>query len=115
MKSLIRITPDGNIIGIRTEPLAAILTNGFGEVITTRASHVLPCHAGKRFAFRLIRAIFGERGRIAEWQRRWRGPWQVTWANCPERVVFTHPSRRVCINWEIKSLNERLTRESNHV
>jgi hypothetical protein len=29
--------------------------------------------------------------------------------------VFSHPSRRVCIRWEINQLNERLSRESNHI
>jgi len=112
MKTIIRITPEGNIVGIRTNALAAILTDGFGPVITRRASHVLPVAPLKRLVFRIIRALVGERGRIAEWQRTWRGPWQVTWANAPHRVVFVNPSRRACIEWEIKSLNQRLDRES---
>jgi hypothetical protein len=87
---------------------------GFGKVERRRASHVVPAHPVKRQAFRLIRLLVGERGRIAEWLRSWYGPWQVRFAETPRKVEFTHQSRRVCIEWEINQLNERLANESGN-
>jgi hypothetical protein len=114
MNSIIRILPTGEIVGIKTDVIKSLPLDEFGQAVTRRASHIQPCHPGKRLTFRLLRAAFGERGRIAGWCRAWRGPWQVTWANAPARVVFSHPSRRVCIQWEITQLNERLSRETRN-
>lgn len=80
-----------------------------GFVKRSRASHVWPCHPLKRAIFRILRFIFGERGRIAEWCRGWHGPWEVRFTDRPRVVVFKHPSRRVCIAWEVERLNERLS------
>ncbi len=115
MKSTIRITPDGQIVAIKTRVVDHLPLDTFGQVATRRASHILPGHPGKRLAFRLLRRLAGERGPIAEWTRRWRGPWQVTWADQPHLVVFAHPSRRVCVEWEIQNLNQRLQNESHHL
>lgn len=99
------IAPDGTIRAVACNDLEAIARE-VGTVTTRRASHVLPCHPFKRFAFRLIRFAVGERGRLAEWCRQWRGPWQVRFADDPRQVVFTHPSRRECINWEVQTINQ---------
>jgi hypothetical protein len=120
MNSLIHILPTGEILGIKTPAAEAVLTDEFGQRKITRASYIRPCHPVKRIAFRLLRAVFAHHdGRFAtavkEWCRRWRGPWAVSWANQPHRVVFSHPSRRVCIQWEINQLNERLSRESYYI
>ena len=88
-------------------PLEAV-----GVVDKRRASHVLPVQPIKRLAFIGLRLVFGERGRIAEWCRSWYGAWQVRFADNPHVVVFTAQSRRVCIQWEIKQLNERLANEN---
>ena len=96
------IAPDGTIRAVKNE---AIPFDEFGQVTTRRASHILPCHPLKRLAFRVLRFLFVERGRVATWTRHWRGPWQVTFADAPHFVVFAHPSRRVCVDWEIQTLN----------
>ncbi|TAK93380.1 hypothetical protein EPO05_07175 [Patescibacteria group bacterium] len=99
------IAPDGTIRAVKSDifPL-----DEFGQITTRRASHVWPCHSWKRFAFRLLRFLFRERGHVAAWCRHWRGPWEVRFTERPNVVVFTHPSRRVCLDWEIQRLNERL-------
>lgn len=79
-----------------------------GQPEIKRASHVWPVHPVKRLAFRVLRSLFGERGRTAEWCRRWRGPWEVRFADSPRVVAFTHKSRRVCIAWEVMQLNLKL-------
>lgn len=70
----------------------------------TRMSNVLPVNRIKRAAFLLLRACFGERGRIAEWTRQWQGPWCskiFTTGEC-----FTHQSRRVVLAWEHQRLEQ---------
>ncbi|MDE2100942.1 MAG: hypothetical protein KGL39_27090 [Patescibacteria group bacterium] len=108
MNSIIHILPSGEIVALKTPMAASILTDEFGQVETRRASHILPCRRVKRIAFRLLRAVFGERGRTAEWTRSWRGPWQVSWAHTPGTPVFSHPSRRVCVEWEQYVLSQNM-------
>ncbi|MGN6556204.1 MAG: hypothetical protein ACTHLW_21040 [Verrucomicrobiota bacterium] len=84
-----------------------------GMVKRTRASHIWPAHPVKRAAFRILRRLFGESGRVATWLRQWRGPWEVRFVDplAPRRigaVVFSHISRRVCVAWEIEQLNGKV-------
>jgi hypothetical protein len=48
-----------------------------GERITTRASNVLPVRFWHRQAFRILRTLFGDYGRIAQWTREWSTRWYV--------------------------------------
>lgn len=34
--------------------------------------------------------------------------WEVRLAENPNVVVFTHPLRMVCVNWEIETINRQL-------
>ena len=96
----------GGIKTIASEDAEAIAAT-LGDPVKTRASHVLPVHPGKQIAFVALRWIFGEQGKVAEWCRGWRGPWQVFWKG-DITPSFAHPSRRVCIAWEIEQLERRL-------
>ena len=81
-----------------------------GYVKKTRASYILPKNKTKRLAFILLRRMFGDEGRIADWTRTWKGPWQVSWAEDKSKVVFTHKRRSQCLYWEKKELEQRLAR-----
>jgi hypothetical protein len=48
-----------------------------GERITARASNVLPVDFWHRQAFRILRTLFGDYGRIAQWTREWSTRWYV--------------------------------------
>lgn len=50
---------------------------GLGEASVRRASHVVPACRPARWAFRLLRTVFGESGRVAAWTRSWRCRWVV--------------------------------------
>lgn len=106
MNSALIIHPDGRVEAIADDTARSIAAE-LGNMRTRRASHVLPSHPIKRAAFRLLRAMFSERGKVAAWCRTWRGPWEVRFASDPHTVVFRHPSRRVCIDWEIRTLTEK--------
>lgn len=112
MKATLYITPDGTIRAVGGNGVDRLPLDEFGQITRRRASHVWPVHPVKRIAFRILRAVFGERGHIAEWCRHWYGPWEVRFAETPHLVQFTAQSRRVCIEWEISQLNERLAREN---
>jgi hypothetical protein len=36
------------------------------------------------------------------------GMWEVVMASDPDHVVFTHPSRAACVEWEIETINKGL-------
>jgi hypothetical protein len=103
------IAPDGTVSAVADETAQDIAAT-LGDPVKTRASHVLPVHPGKQFAFVLLRSMFGDAGRIAAWCRSWRGPWQVFWKG-DRKPSFQHPSRRVCIQWEIDQLQRRLANQ----
>lgn len=92
---------DGTIqtIGDATPDLEMI-----GPCTRRRASNILPVHRGKRGAFLFLRALFGERGRIAEWTRQWQGPWISLLFATGE--TYVHQSRRCCVEWERRRLAE---------
>ena len=96
----ITIEPDGRMVTFGDAPELESL----GTVKRQRVSHILPVHADKQIAFRILRILFGERGRVAAWTRTWCGPWIVLMVN--SRKVFAHPSRAVCIQWERRELDE---------
>ena len=99
---IITFHEDGSATTLATDalPLASI-----GQTTKRRVSHIWPCHPVKRIAFRVLRSLFGERGAVPTWCRSWRGPWEVRFARNIHRVVFSHPSRRVCLAWEINQLD----------
>lgn len=43
-----------------------------------RFSAIVPVNPFKRAWFRVLRLCLGERGRMAEWTRTWRGRWRLT-------------------------------------
>lgn len=48
-----------------------------GETVTHRASHVLPVRFWQRQAFRILRTLFGDYGRVAQRTREWNTLWYV--------------------------------------
>ena len=103
------IAPDGTLEAVADETAQAIAT-ALGDPVKTRASHVLPAHPGKQLAFVVIRFFSGDNGRVAQWCRNWRGPWQVFWKG-DRKPSFQHQSRRVCIRWEINQLERRFAQQ----
>lgn len=107
---------------MRTEAILFVGSNGQIEVIgdapleleqigdcrRERVSSIVPVNPWKRAAFILLRAMFGERGRVAEWTRSWHGPWSCWVFATGER--YEHQSRRCCIAWERERLAEHMSK-----
>lgn len=82
----------------------AVPMHELGTVTTTRLSHIVPLFLPKRAVFRLLRLMFGERGRVADWTRSWRGPWHVSILATGAWSVFE--KRADCVAWEIQQIND---------
>jgi len=71
----VTIDESGDMVYLKT-PESDIFME-LGERITARASHVLPVRFWHRQAFRILRTLFGDYGRIAQWTREWSTRWYV--------------------------------------
>lgn len=116
MQTVLTFHENGTCEGVSDNTLE-LIAQSIGELKHRRASHVWPVNPVKRFFFRVLRSLFGERGRIAQWCRNWYGPWEVRFIDPlnprrPGAVVFSHCSRRVCIAWEIEQLNKRFVQSA---
>jgi hypothetical protein len=69
--------------------------------VERRFSEIVPLVKGKRRWFRILRFIFGERGRVADWTRTWRGLWHCTILMGPHRGASkVDVNRQALVKWE---------------
>lgn len=73
-----------------------------GKIKRRRVSVIWPVNFWKRMAFLFLRRRFGDRGRVADWTRRWSGPWKATILATGDSYVAE--SRQACIDWELETL-----------
>jgi hypothetical protein len=98
------IEDDGTATFLKTDSADIFLE--CGEVITRRASHVEPAMRYERWAFHLLRTLFGESGVVSDWTRGWKTLWRVntkpvggpilTWAH-------VYPTCTFCLNPQVAS------------
>ncbi|MBN2003774.1 MAG: hypothetical protein JXA21_10490 [Anaerolineae bacterium] len=80
-----------------------------GDVVNlARGGHVWPKHGFKRLAFRLLRRLCGNRGRVAAWTRTWRGAWLVIRADNGQRLPGEFASHGDAVKAEVAWLLEIL-------
>ena len=107
----VTIDEDGNNVFLKTDATDCFLEQG--EVITRRASHVLPVAFWKRQAFRLLRTLVPDTSRLAAWSRTWRGPWLVDTAPTAGVVLQGRwMSRQDAIDAEVAFLNDYFLRRT---
>jgi hypothetical protein len=100
----VTIDENGDALFLKTNVNDAFLD--LGEVITQRASHVEPAPLGERIAFHTLRAIFGDKGKTAEWTRRWNTTWLVDTRPVGGPILPEHYlNRQDAIDAEIVFLN----------
>lgn len=72
-----------------------------GEVVERRRySHIWPRLFWKRQAFRLLRFLFTEQGKVGRWTRTWKCVWEVRLAVAPRAVCHRSADRDECVEWE---------------
>ena len=94
MNHKVILKPDGDLEFIGDDPLGLPLEN----VRRVRLSHILPVDPVKRATFRLLRFLFGDEGRVANWTRTWHGP--CTCAIVSGGPRFVGATRAICVEWE---------------
>ena len=82
MKYRAKIKRDGTLEFLGAPPPGLVLPAGTTK---RRFSEIVPVHPVKRAAFRLLRWMFGEDGRVARWTRGWRCRW--------EAIILLGPAR----------------------
>ena len=74
----LKVAADGSIEGIgHANAFAAAGLAELGFTHVRRASHVEPVGKWRRRWFHCLRWVFGERGQVAAWTRRWDCRWLV--------------------------------------
>lgn len=92
------LKPNGEVEWIEGEPFIPVI-----NVKRRRLSHVTPAFAPIRLPlFKLLRRVFGDRGRVAAWTRTWRGPWKVKIVATGEWSLFE--KRSDAIAWEMEQV-----------
>lgn len=72
MKYQAKIKRDGTLEFLGKPPPGFIMPGASKQ----RFSEIIPVNPVKRAAFRLLRWMFGEEGRVPDWTRTWAGPWE---------------------------------------
>jgi hypothetical protein len=114
------IDEDGDLLFLKTD--SADIFMELGTTVTKRASHVEPGSRYDRWFFHLLRFLFGDKGRVAEWTRTWNVLWRVNtspiggpllrWKHvlpsCPQAMaedIYYEAGRQKAIDTEIVFLN----------
>jgi len=105
MRTVITFETDGSLTIIGDSP--AVLGEEYAGS-SRRASHVEPTGLMLRWAFHLLRAAFGETGRVAGWTRRWKCPWRVNLAPSGGPILGPYGDRAQAISEEVDWLAENL-------
>lgn len=72
-----------------------------GKPVTRRFSEIVPTFPPLLILFRLLRLLFGEKGRVAEWTRHWPCQWRATILMGRHHGQTTTDRRRATlIEWE---------------
>ncbi len=98
---VISVTEEGSLEFIEGQmPLNLPLGNGTRR----RLSNIRPERFAKLTAFLFLRRIFGDRGRVAAWTRKWKGPWRMTILSTGQTEVFEN--RQAAIDRELEILTD---------
>ena len=98
MKTVINIMEDGT-----AESLGSVDIPDVEVIRKIRVSTIQPAHPVKRAWFKLLRLVFGDSGRVAEYTRQFSGAWVVTILRSGQAMTFE--TRSACIKWETLHLN----------
>ena len=71
-----------------------------------RASHIEPLDPTLFLAFRLIRWVFGDESKMADWTRTWKCLWSVDLSPVGGPTNYPFRTRAEAIEYEIKWLNQ---------
>ena len=73
----------------------------FQNISTNRVSHIYPVNFFLRVFFIFLRKVFGEKGKIAQWTRRWNCKWTIYIPRAGYYGIFTDRNNAIKIEKEI--------------
>jgi hypothetical protein len=93
----LRIRKDGVIEWLAPPPVPFKIKNQTRQ----RFSEILPVNPVLYMAFRILRKIFGETGRVSDWTRSWLCKWRATILLGPHKgETMDSGLRGVLLEWE---------------
>jgi hypothetical protein len=97
MKHTIILTKTGRIQWLSPPPFPLKIEKRTRQ----RFSEIVPANQLKRVAFRLLRRVFGEEGRVADWTRSWLCRWHAEILIGKHKgETFEHGLRACCLEFE---------------
>ena len=100
-----RATGEGEIVFIfhPNDDLSKEVIGILGTILgDKRAGYVWPLSPPLRTAFRLLRKVFGGRGRSAAWTRTWSCQWGVWDAETMDRLPGSYPTHLDAVRAEVQ-------------
>lgn len=107
---IVTIDDDGQIRYLDKDELRGL--EQLGEVTKRRASHVHPTSLLLRFAFYLLRDVFGENGKVGNWTRKWKCLWDIDLTISGGPRVGPYRLRAEAISAEEAWLAENMAKQS---
>lgn len=98
------IKPNGVVKHVSVDGFS---TDFLGKKVVTRASQVEPVDGFLRVVFHTLRRLFGERGMIAAWTRRWPCLWQANLYLSGGPVFGPFQYRQDAVAAEVYWLNQK--------
>jgi len=103
---VIQIRPDGEVTVVyhpdKQRVEVDVVTQALGTAREERRfGHVVPRSLILRTAFRILRALFGGAGRIADWTRAWHCWWVIVDANTGKRWPGEHYPHVAAVRAEV--------------
>jgi hypothetical protein len=91
---------------------ADVLSAELGTVTDDRrGGHVVPRDPWRRIAFRTLRWLFGGRGKVADWTRRWRCWWIVIDAATGKPLPCMYANHAVAVDVEVRWILSGMNRQ----
>lgn len=95
----VTVLPNGDVQFIGED----IFDLPLGKIRRRRLSTIQPNVVWRKAAFLLLRTVFGDRGRVAAFTRKWNCEWEVRLIGRPG--TFRSMDRSACVAWEMEAFN----------
>lgn len=78
---IIEIDENGKVHGLYEDLKEIFDESSFKVIEKKRFSHIVPENIVKRVFFKILRRLFSDEGKVAQWTRNWKCSWIVTVGN----------------------------------
>ncbi|MFA5401416.1 MAG: hypothetical protein WC359_13285 [Dehalococcoidia bacterium] len=104
--AVITITTTGQIEVIYHSNAEPDMRNVGVTVADQRGAYVLPDNVLLRYAFKALRWMFGSRGKVSDWTRRWMCEFSLWRASDNQRLPGVYHGHDEAVKVEVKMLEE---------